>query len=93
MDNTEPIAVIGIGCRFPGGVGNPEELWDLVSQGRMGLSEVPSDRWNANSFYHPDPQAREALNTKNGYFLKQNVAEFDARFFGFSASEAEQTDP
>lgn len=93
MAKLDPIAVVGIGCRFPGGVGTPEELWHLVSEGRTGLTEVPSDRWNANSFYHPDPEAKEALNTKKGYFLKQDVSEFDARFFGFSTAEAEQTDP
>lgn len=91
--NIEPIAVIGIGCRFPGGVNSAEDLWDLVSKGRTGLSEVPPERWNANSFYHPDPEARESLNTKKGHFLKQDVSAFDARFFGFSAAEAEQTDP
>lgn len=83
MANIEPIAVIGIGCRCPGGVGSPEELWNLLSEGRTGLSEIPADRWNANSFYQPDPEAREALNTKKGYFLQQDVTEFDARFFGF----------
>lgn len=93
MDNIEPIAVIGMGCRLPGGVGSPEDLWHLLREGRTGLTEIPPDRWNANSFYHPDPEAREALNTKKGYFLTQHVAEFDARFFGFSAAEAEQTDP
>lgn len=88
-----PIAVVGIGCRLPGGVNNPEDFWSLLSTGRSGLDEVPTDRWNADAFYHPDPKAREALNATKGYFLKHDVSKFDARFFGFTADEASQTDP
>jgi len=93
MADIIPIAVIGIGCRFPGDANSPEQLWGLLSEGRTGLREIPSDRWNAESFYHPDETAREAINTKKGYFLNQDVSQFDARFFGFSSAEAEQTDP
>jgi acyl transferase domain-containing protein len=93
MAEPEPIAIIGMGCRFPGNVSNAEELWRLISQGDSGWGEIPPDRWKSDSFYHPDGTSIQATNTKSGYFLKHDVAEFDARFFGFSPREADETDP
>ncbi|PGH10855.1 hypothetical protein AJ79_05215 [Helicocarpus griseus UAMH5409] len=93
MADPEPIAIIGIGCRFPGDVGNPEDFWRLLSKGGSGWSVVPADRWNADSFYHPDGTSIQAYNTKSGYFLSQNVADFDSKFFGFGSNEADVTDP
>lgn len=77
----EPIAVVGMGCRLPGGAASPEQLWELLALGRSGWCEVPSDRWNAEAFYHPNKEAKESLNTKSGYFLQQDIAAFDAKFF------------
>lgn len=91
--DADPIAIIGMGCRLPGGVRSPEDLWQLVSEGRSGWKTVPEDRWNAESFYHADHTAVESWNAKSGYFLDQDVTEFDSRFFGFSAHEADITDP
>jgi acyl transferase domain-containing protein len=93
MADIEPIAIIGMGCRFPGGVGNPEELWNLVSEGRSGWSEVPADRWNAEAFYHPEKNSIQAWNSKGGYFLRHDVSKFDSKFFNFSSHEADITDP
>jgi acyl transferase domain-containing protein len=93
MNNTTPIAVIGIGCRFPGGVSNPEELWDLLSEGRSGWGEVPADRWNAEAFYNPEKEAKESVNCKSGYFLQQDVSLFDAKFFNIVPYEAHSIDP
>jgi acyl transferase domain-containing protein len=88
-----PIAIIGMGCRLPGGVNSPEELWGLLSEERSGWSEVPSDRWNANSFYHPHDEARDGFNVHGGNFLEQDPASFDANFFGIRGDEAESMDP
>ncbi|KAK2011526.1 beta-ketoacyl synthase domain-containing protein [Colletotrichum eremochloae] len=88
-----PIAIIGIGCRLPGGSDNPDKLWDLLSEGRSGWREIPADRWNKDSFYHPDPEAKEAVNFKGLYFLDQDIAAFDARFFNIHPHEAHCLDP
>lgn len=93
MTDPEPVAIIGMGCRLPGNVGSPEDLWKLLSKGGSGWSLVPVDRWNADSFYHPDAASIQAYNTKSGYFLTQDVADFDSRFFGFGSHEADVTDP
>jgi acyl transferase domain-containing protein len=88
-----PIAVIGMSCRFPGGANNPEKLWEMLAEGRSGRCEIPADRWNWNSFYHPNPEAKEALNSRTGYFLQENVAAFDAAFFNINSLEAHVMDP
>lgn len=93
MMSPTPIAVIGMGCRLPGGANDPEKLWNMIAEGRSGWSEIPSDRWNWKSFYHPNPEAKEAINSKSGYFLDQDVAAFDARFFNIPVWEAHAMDP
>ncbi|KAI1329177.1 hypothetical protein F5Y16DRAFT_114131 [Xylariaceae sp. FL0255] len=96
MDTDErfrAIAIIGMGCRYPGGAHSPEELWDLVASGRDTWGEVPKDRFNAEAFFHPDPEAPEAVNQKGGHFLNQALADFDPGFFDISAPEAEAVDP
>ena len=55
-DRSQPIAVIGIGCRFPGDATNPENFWKLISEGRSALTSIPADRWNADAFYHPQAE-------------------------------------
>ncbi|KAL2816617.1 hypothetical protein BDW59DRAFT_166262 [Aspergillus cavernicola] len=89
----EPIAIVGLGCRFPGGADTPEKLWDLVYEGRQCWEEVPSSRFNCTAFYHPDPDARGTHNARGGFFLNQNLAAFDANFFGIPAAEAAAIDP
>jgi acyl transferase domain-containing protein len=93
--NMEPssIAVIGIGCRFPGGATDPEKLWNILAQGRNCWSEVPRDRFDERVFYNPDPEAKGAFNHRGGHFLNQNLAAFDADFFNVPATEAHAMDP
>ncbi len=88
----EPIAVIGIGCRLPGGVTGPEEYWKFLDDGTDGVTVVPADRWDAEAYYDPDPMAPGRMPTKWGAFLS-DVAGFDADFFGVSPREAVAMDP
>ena len=90
--STEPIAIVGIGCRFPGGVHDPESFWRLLSGGVDAIGEVPSDRWDADAYYDPDPQAAGKITTKQGGFLDE-VDRFDAGFFRIAPREAVQLDP
>ena len=88
----EPVAVVGIGCRFPGGVVGPEAYWTFLANGVDGISEIPPDRWNADEFYDPDVFAPGRMSSKWGGFLP-DVAGFDADYFGISPREAEAMDP
>src|SRR6478735_4535107 len=88
----EPVAVVGIGCRFPGGVVGPEAYWSFLANGGDAIGEIPSDRWDADAFYHQDPFAPGRMSSKWGGFLS-DVAGFDADFFGISPREAEAMDP
>ena len=85
------IAIIGIGCRFPGGDG-PEAFWRLLRDGVDAVGEVPADRWDVDDYYDPDPSAPGTLNTRRSGFLEQ-VDRFDADFFGISPREAVRMDP
>lgn len=87
----EPIAIIGIGCRFPGAK-DPQAFWRLLRDGGEAISEVPADRWDAAAFYDPDPAAPGKINTRFGGFLDQ-IDQFDAAFFRLSSREAVQMDP
>ena len=88
----EPVAVVGMGCRFPGDVVGPEGYWAFLTNGGDAISEVPADRWDADAFYDPDPLAPGRMSSKWGGFLP-DVAGFDADFFGISPREAEAMDP
>ena len=88
-----PIAIVGIGCRFPGGANDTSKFWDLLSEGRSAWSEVPSDRFNWKSFHHPDPNANGALNHRGGHFIDKDVSTFDPNFFGIPPPEAHAMDP
>lgn len=88
-----PIAIIGMGCRYPTGANSPEELWNVVSEGRSGWTDVPSDRFNHKAFYHPDPEAPGAINQNGGHFIDRDIAAFDPGFFGIPRPEAETLDP
>ena len=88
----EPIAVIGMGCRLPGNVTGPESFWQLLLDGRDAVGEVPGDRWDADAFYDPDPQASGRMTTKWGGFV-DDIAGFDADYFGITPREAAAMDP
>ncbi|MEU5758477.1 SDR family NAD(P)-dependent oxidoreductase [Nocardia sp. NPDC047648] len=87
------VAIVGIGCRFPGGIDGPDSFWDLVVRRGDGIVEVPADRWNLAKFYDPDPDAPGRMYTRHGGFLTQSLWEFDAEFFGISQREASIMDP
>jgi natural product biosynthesis luciferase-like monooxygenase protein len=88
----DPIAIIGMGCRFPGGANSPEQFWTLLRDGVDAIEQVPPDRWSVDEFYDPDPETPGKTYTKTGGFLR-NVDRFDARFFRISAREAASMDP
>ena len=89
----EPIAIIGFSCRFPGGATDPEKFWDILAQGRNAWSEVPLERFDWKSFYHPSPENGGTTHSIGGHFLDQDIAAFDASFFGISPLEASAIDP
>src|SRR5262245_8114334 len=86
------IAIIGIGCRFPGGANDPDSFWKLLCNGVDAVTEVPPDRWNIRKFYHPDPSKPGKTNSRWGGFV-QDIDLFDAEFFCISAREAAFMDP
>ncbi|MEV3874961.1 beta-ketoacyl synthase N-terminal-like domain-containing protein, partial [Streptomyces sp. NPDC049906] len=89
----EPIAIVGMSCRFPGGVTTPEQLWELLVNGRDGVSAFPTDRgWNVEEIFDPEPGKPGKTYAIEGGFL-HDAAEFDAEFFGISPREAIATDP
>lgn len=88
----EPIAIIGIGCRFPGGVVSPESFWDFLCRGGDGITDVPADRWNLRTFFHPQRGKKGKAYTRKGGFLT-DIDRFDPSFFGISPREAHHMDP
>lgn len=88
----EPIAVVGIGCRFPGGVSGPDSYWKFLEHGTDAITEVPADRWDGDAFLDPDPMAPGKMPSKWGAYI-DDVAGFDAEFFGITPREAAAMDP
>lgn len=88
----EPLALAGIGCRFPGGIRDVETFWNVLTEGKSAITEVPSDRWDAERYFHPDGDASGRMITKWGGFVDQ-LKEFDAAFWGISPREASRMDP
>ena len=89
---SEPIAVIGMACRMPGGVTSPEELWSLVRDGRDAITTVPPERWDVGAYYDPNPDVPGKMYTRWGGFV-DGVENFDAQFFGINPKEASSMDP
>ncbi len=89
----EPIAIIGMGCRFPAGINTPEQFWQFLLKGGDAIHEVPPTRWNNDHYYDPDMDAPGKISTRWGGFIEQPIDRFDAKFFGISPREARSMDP
>ena len=90
--HSEPIAIVGIGCRFPAGADGPDAYWRLLHDGVDAIADVPAERWDIDEFYDPDPDAPGKMYTRYGGFIER-PDQFDARFFGISPREATSIDP
>ena len=88
----ERIAIIGVGCRFPGGVNDTESLWKLLVEGREAVVDVPADRWNVERYYDPEPGLAGKSIVRRGGFI-ESIDQFDPQFFGISPREAPYVDP
>ncbi len=88
----EPIAIIGMGCRFPGGSDNPDKFWELLLNGNDAIVDIPRDRWDVDAYYDADHTVPGKINFKQGGFIN-DIDKFDANFFGISRREAESMDP
>lgn len=89
---SEPIAIVGMGCRLPGGINSPEIFWQFLKDGREAITEVPSDRWNLDLHYNPDPGHPLTQHVRYGGFI-EGIDQFDAAFFGITPREAVCMDP
>ena len=88
----EPIAIIGMGCRFPGNANSPEEFWQILCESVDAVSEIPKDRWNVDDYFDPTPGTPDKMYSRWGAFLS-NVDKFDPQFFHISPKETESMDP
>lgn len=89
---TEPIAIVGMSCRFPGGADHLNAYWNLLKEGKSGIKKIPSDRWDVNAYYDSDFNAPGKMYVRSGGFLER-VDTFDPQFFGVSEREAAGIDP
>lgn len=88
----EPIAIVGIGCRLPGGIAGPNELWQFLCNGGDAIGDIPADRWDVDALYGADPAAPGKTYVRRGGFL-DGIDQFDPEFFGISPREAAHIDP
>ncbi|MBI4788809.1 MAG: SDR family NAD(P)-dependent oxidoreductase [Chloroflexi bacterium] len=90
--SSEPIAIIGMGCRFPGGADTPELFWELLRNGVDAAGDIPNSRWDVNAYYDPNPDAAGKIYARAGSFV-EGIEQFDPRFFGITPLEAASIDP
>ncbi|KAJ5519098.1 Acyl transferase/acyl hydrolase/lysophospholipase [Penicillium expansum] len=88
----EPIAIVGMGCRLPGKASSPSRLWELLVSNQTAHCEVPSERYNAASYYHPDAERPGSINSTGGYFIQEDIRAFENAFFGINNLEAMSMD-
>ena len=91
-DRAEVIAIVGLGCRFPGSANSPDALWELLLDGVDAITEIPRDRWDIDAYFDPDPTAPGKMYTRWGGFV-DHIRDFDHAFFGISPKEARGMDP
>jgi hybrid polyketide synthase/nonribosomal peptide synthetase ACE1 len=89
----EPIAVIGMACRFPGGSNSPSKLWDLLQSPRDLSKRVPTERFDSTGYFHPNGSQHGATDSREAYFLDEDVTRFDNGFFNIQPAEVEAIDP
>ncbi|CAG7938877.1 unnamed protein product [Penicillium olsonii] len=89
----KPLAIVGMSCRLPGDVASLEDFWELLTNSKDGYREFPRERFNWEAFYHPNEARKDAIHVKHGYFLNDDVANFDAPFFKMNATDAASFDP
>ncbi|KAI1392245.1 ketoacyl-synt-domain-containing protein [Hypoxylon trugodes] len=92
-DAVEPIAVVGMGCRFPGSGTSPSELWRMLCRGESAWSEIPQSRMNVSSYFHPSGNRQGTVPFQAAHFLNEDIAAFDSSFFSIPADEARAIDP
>lgn len=85
----EPIAIVGSGCRFPGGASSPSSLWKLLEKPRDVSTEIPDDRFELKGYYHPKGAHHGTTNVQRAYMLQEDFRKFDTGFFNISPNEAE----
>ncbi|EHK50965.1 polyketide synthase [Trichoderma atroviride IMI 206040] len=90
---TQPIAIIGMACRFPGDASTPERLWELCAEAQNTWSKVPPTRYNGDAFHHPRPENLGTIHSHGGHFLNEDVSLFDTSFFSLTADIARAMDP
>jgi len=88
-----PVAIVGIGCRLPGGITGPKDLVAFLSAHGDAVTEIPQNRWSVDLYYDPQKDAPGKAYVKHGGFLTQDVFEFDPAPFGISPREADRLDP
>ncbi|AEO68274.1 polyketide synthase [Thermothielavioides terrestris NRRL 8126] len=89
----EPVAIVGVSCRLPGGANHPDSFWSLLSQGTSAWTPVPADRFNETAFWHPSADHPSATNHQGGHFITGDVRDFDHAFFHLSPAQAAAMDP
>ncbi|KZF19523.1 hypothetical protein L228DRAFT_214821 [Xylona heveae TC161] len=92
-NDEDPIAIVGMACRFPQDADNAEKFWDFLINGRSAMTTFPKEKFEFEGHYHPDPGHASTMNAKGGHFLKEKSATFDAPFFSITKNEAISMDP
>ena len=90
---SKQIAIIGLGCRFPGGSDSPEKFWDLMKQSKNAVIDIPQERWQVNRFYNESDSSAAKSYVRKGHFIDWDYTTFDANFFDFAPLEVEYFDP